>query len=237
MYKLFLLLLFIFFSCSSNDQAEYEKAAEIAGSAEISYLALGDSYTIGEAAAENERWPGQLADSLENRGFDTVRVEIIAKTGWTAEELIQGIAQTDTSRTFDLVSLLIGVNNQYRGVDIDVFKEDFTFLVKQAIRFAENKPENVFVVSIPDWGVTPFASGRDRAKIAEEIDQYNALKKRIAEAFDIRFFEITDISRKALKDASLTASDSLHPSAQMYTLWTQRMMNGIAAMLKDTVDE
>ncbi|NLE35387.1 MAG: SGNH/GDSL hydrolase family protein, partial [Bacteroidales bacterium] len=149
------------------------------GNDSLRYLALGDSYTIGESVAPGLRYPVQIADSLNERGYFMEPPEIIAVTGWTTGDLKAGINAANPKGPYDLVSLLIGVNNQYRGMDIDIYRKEFGELIDQSISFAGNDTGRVIVISIPDWGVTPFASGRDREKIAREIDQYNAVKKEI----------------------------------------------------------
>lgn len=185
----------------------------------LSYLALGDSYTVGESVSEKERWPIQLVSALEAEGYNFDRVQIIAKTGWTTDELTQGIASEKPGGNYDLVSLLIGVNNQYRGRSVDEFKIQFTSLLDLAIDFAGGNKEYVFVVSIPDWGVTPFAAERDGEKIATEIDLYNAVKKDICQQYGVLYIPITDISREARSDPALVATDGLHPSGRMYGRW------------------
>ena len=181
---------------------------------DVRYLALGDSYTIGEAVPEAERFPVQLARAL-NIGEPT----IIAKTGWTTDELS---AQLDTVRLagpFDLVTLLIGVNNQYRGRSAEEYRTQFADLLQRAIGFAGGDPKKVIVVSIPDWGVTPFAEGRDRAKIANEIDRYNAVNREETARAGAKYVDITPISRRS--DPKLVASDGLHPSGEMYREWAE----------------
>lgn len=182
------------------------------------YLALGDSYTIGESVAEDERWPNQLATFMDSRNID---VTIIARTGWTTSELWQGIQAADPQGTYDMVSLLIGVNNQYRGYDIDEYREEFRFLLGKAIEFVGGKPEHVFVLSIPDWGVTPFAAGRDRGLISSEIDAFNAVNLEEAKKANVNYVDVTPISRGAVNDPSLIAADGLHPSGKMYTEWAK----------------
>lgn len=187
------------------------------------YLALGDSYTIGESVLEFERWPNQLATLLEGTPLEVESVRIIAKTGWTTSELIQGINQEQNLQKYDLVSLLIGVNNQYRGQSIIQFEEELVQLIKMAIEFCKVGKEGVFLVSIPDWGVTPFAKGRDIEKIAREIDAYNAVVLKQAKLFHIPFVDITPISKRAQIDASLLAEDKLHPSGKMYSHWVEKI--------------
>lgn len=190
---------------------------------EIRFLALGDSYTIGESVAVEQRWPVQLAALLRARGLDVAEPEIIATTGWTTDELQDGIAQKSPSPPYELVSLLIGVNNQYRGRAVNEYEDQLAELLGQAIEFAGDRPERVLVLSIPDWGVTPFATarGRDPAKIAREIDRFNATKKEKAAAAGVRWVDVTPISRQATAEPALVAEDGLHPSGSMYTEWAR----------------
>lgn len=193
----------------------------------FTYLALGDSYTIGESVPEAERWPVQLADSLRDAGIETGEVRIIARTGWTTDELAAGIDAADITGPFDLVSLLIGVNNQYRGRPVETFRPEFVSLLNTAIEFAGGNPEKVFVVSIPDWGVTPFAASRDRAAIAAAIDAYNAVAQEETVKKGVPFFDITPISREAADNPALVAADGLHPSGQMYQRWVSLILPDI----------
>ncbi|HWW60274.1 MAG TPA: SGNH/GDSL hydrolase family protein [Thermoanaerobaculia bacterium] len=180
-------------------------------------LALGDSYTIGESVAEADRWPNQLA-----RALGATSPEIIAKTGWTTDELNSAIDAANPRGPYRLVTLLIGVNNQYRGRDVEQYRGEFTALLQRAIGFAGGDAKRVIVVSIPDWGVTPFAEGRDRAKIAAEIDRYNAVNREETSRAGARYVDITPVSRRA--DPSLVAGDGLHPSAAQYAEWTKLIL-------------
>jgi len=183
-----------------------------------SYLALGDSYTIGESVKESERWPVQLSNSLRNKLNKPV---IIAKSGWTTDQLIDTLNKINFNKKFDFVSLLIGVNNQYRGRSVENFKEGFTILLKKSIEYANYKKERVLVVSIPDWGVTPFAKNKNRTIIGNEIDAFNKVIRDECMKNNITFFNITEISRKAINDNSLIAEDGLHPSKKMYKQWVK----------------
>lgn len=192
----------------------------------MKFLALGDSYTIGESVNESARWPMQLVNLLKNEGIDFNAPEIIARTGWTTAELAQGIIEAEIAdKNYDLVSLSIGVNNQYRGVEkgytVELFHKEFEELVIQAISFAGGKPSNVFVLSIPDWGVTTFAKAQnvDAIKIGKEIDSYNDVKKSICHQYNVIYFDITAISREAGDMDGLLADDGLHPSVNMYKKW------------------
>jgi lysophospholipase L1-like esterase len=190
----------------------------------IRYLALGDSYTIGESVPENERWSNQLAELLKSSpqlAGREVQVTIIARTGWTTAELWQGIEMRAIQPPYDMVSLLIGVNNQYRGYDINEYREQFHFLLEKAIEYAGDNAERVFVLSIPDWGVTPFAAGRDAAKIAQEIDAFNAVNREEAEKLGVAYVDVTPVSREAVNDPSFIAGDGLHPSGKMYAEWAK----------------
>lgn len=195
----------------------------------IRYLALGDSYTIGESVAENERWPVQLIENIKTSpSFQATSVDIeltlIARTGWTTDELWKGIEQAGLTPPYDLVSLLIGVNNQYRGRPLEEYREQFRFLLSKAIEYAGNDPEKVFVVSIPDWSVTPFAAGRNSTQIAAEIDAFNALNRAEAESAGVAYVDIIPASRAAASDRSLIAPDGLHPSGKMYAGWVKLIL-------------
>lgn len=225
MRTIFLVTITLFFSCSTqNRPLDTQK--------KYTFLALGDSYTIGEAVSEKERWPIQLARMLKDDSI-SIETEIVAKTGWTTDELLTGIVKENVAGTYDLVSLLIGVNNQYRGYDEDQFEKEFKILLEEAIRFADHNPHHVFVVSIPDYGVTPFAEEKnlDVQKIARELDSYNAIAQKMATLRDVSFIDITPISRKAASQSELIASDGLHPSGQMYQLWVDHMYGQVFSNL------
>lgn len=186
----------------------------------IRYLALGDSYTIGESVDAAERFPNQLADFLKAGGLQT-EVTIIAKTGWTTNELWDGIQASEINPPYDLVSLLIGVNNQYRGYDISEYREQFVFLLNKSIEYAGGDPKHVIVLSIPDWGVTPFARGQGGERIARDIDAFNAVNREESEKAGAQYVNITPISREAEHDTTLIAPDGLHPSGKMYMEWAK----------------
>jgi len=193
---------------------------------QFTYLALGDSYTIGEAVLRNESFPFQLAEALYTEKIQLKEPKVIAKTGWTTDELTAAIHDAELKETFDLVTLLIGVNNQYRGYSKVVYEKEFTELLLTAIKFAKDQPGHVIVVSIPDWGVTPFAKDRaaDPALIASEIDEFNAINKRIGLEFKVDYVDITPYSRTAATNSSLIAADGLHPSEAMYTGWVKELL-------------
>jgi lysophospholipase L1-like esterase len=202
----------------------------------IRYLALGDSYTIGESVPEEDRWPNQLAARLKTspqfgEADGSLEVTIIARTGWTTEELWEAIQAVEIKPPYDLVSLLIGVNNQYRGRDIEEYRKGFIFLLKKAIEYAGGDPNHVVVLSIPDWGVTPFASSRDSEKIAVEIDQFNSVNEEESKKAGVHYVDVTPISRAAVNDPSLIAADGLHPSGKMYAKWVRQMLPTVLKML------
>jgi lysophospholipase L1-like esterase len=226
--KLILVILFFIsagFSCRKN---ELSMSTQNQKAKKYYYLALGDSYTIGEMVPPQDNFPNQVSSMLKNDSVDFQPPRIIAKTGWTTDELEAGIIaayNADSSRTtYDFVSLLIGVNNQYRGHPVDNYKIGFEELLKKAIVYAGSKVERVVVLSIPDWGITPFADGRDRAQIAREIDAYNAANKQIAEQYHVQYIDITPWTREAVTDNSLLATDGLHPSAKEYKRWAERIV-------------
>jgi lysophospholipase L1-like esterase len=195
------------------------------------FLALGDSYTIGESVGENERWPEQLAERIREQKFDVGDPMIIAKTGWTTDELDAAIERENPQGPFDIVSLLIGVNNQYRGRNEEEYRIQFVHLLQRATGFAGNTASHVFVFSIPDWGVTPFAEGQNRGKIAREIDLFNTINREETKRAGAQYVDITPISRRATHDPSLIASDGLHPSGRMYGEWTTLAVPAFLAVL------
>ena len=196
------------------------------------YLALGDSYTIGELVPMAENFPHQLTDVLRKEHIEVAAPVIIAKTGWTTDELAAAIMEHNITDTFSFVTLLIGVNNQYRGRDVANYQEEFTQLLQQAISFAGNKPERVFVISTPDWGATPFAEGKDRKQVAKEIDDYNQAEQEITTAHKCHYLDITASTRENGDKELFLAEDKLHPSAKEYAIWVKELAPMIAAELK-----
>jgi len=191
-----------------------------------SFLALGDSYTIGEGVEASGRWPNQLAARL---GLDAP--EIVAQTGWTTDELGAAMDAHAFHAPYALVTLLIGVNNQYRGRDLASYRGEFTQLLQRAIELAGDNPRHVVVVSIPDWGITPFARGRDARAIAREIDAYNAANREIAGNSHAHYADVTGISRDRGEREDMLVSDGLHPSAAMYTRWLDAILPATQAAL------
>ena len=189
----------------------------------IRYLALGDSYTIGELVAPKNRWSVQLVTLLEDEGIQT-DLTIIARTGWTVKELWDGIQTNPPEGTYDMVSLLIGVNDQYRGYPSGGYREDFRFMLGKAIEYAGGDPKRVVVLSIPDWGFTPFAATRDTEPISQQIDEFNAINLDETKAAGAHYVDVTIISRMAMDDFDLIAGDRLHPSGKMYAMWAEKTL-------------
>ncbi|MHA4811258.1 SGNH/GDSL hydrolase family protein [Flavitalea flava] len=201
------------------------------------YLALGDSYTIGEGLLFYENFPCQTVQRLRQSGIPVAAPELIAKTGWTTDELMDGIRDTCLLPTYDFVSLLIGVNNEFRSRKLEEYQTQFETLLKQAIDFAGNKTTHVFVLSIPDWSVTPFANtylpdtgGRNKEKIAGEIDAFNKAAQQISHQYSVNFLDITTHTRLAVSDKDLFASDGLHPSGKEYKFWAAQLAEKILAI-------
>lgn len=189
----------------------------------MDYLALGDSYTIGEGVAAEGRWPVQLANALRQDGVDLAEPRIIAATGWTTDELASTMDAEEPLGRWDFVSLAIGVNNQYRGRSAGDYRVEFHELLRRAIRLAGDRGDRVLVLSIPDWGVTPFAiaQGRDTTRIAAELDAYNAAAAELCAQHGVAFVDITPASRDRGGEVAMLADDGLHPSAAMYAAWTR----------------
>ncbi|WP_316826712.1 SGNH/GDSL hydrolase family protein [Pedobacter miscanthi] len=217
-----------------NDPVINQAPTPSNGTGNFTYLALGDSYTIGESVKQVESFPYQLQNLLKAKGSIVANPKIIATTGWTTDELQAAIKKENLKGTYNFVTLLIGVNNQYRGYPIDTYKKEFAELLQTATAFAGGDKSKVFVVSIPDWGATPFGknSGRNPATIATEIDNYNAASQAITLAAGISYTDITPASRNASTDKSLVADDGLHPSGKMYGEWADALLTKVAGVLK-----
>lgn len=228
-------LAFFCLACTSNDSPATPTAPTPVTPTDsmrgISFLSLGDSYTIGESVPESDRWSVQLAAMLRQDGLAVAPPDIIARTGWTTAELAAGIAQAKNNKTYDLVSLLIGVNNQYRGQSIERYRTEFRSLLDTSVKFAKGNKNRVFVLSTPDWGVSPFGKGSDRVKVVREIDAFNAVAKEECEKAGILFIDITPISRTGLNDPSMFASDDLHFSGKMYGLWAREALPKVKGLL------
>lgn len=223
-----LLMLFLGFSgCKTSNETIAKSDYE------YSFLALGDSYTIGESVDKSQRWPVQLAAHLNDRGYKVAPPKIIAKTGWTTGDLLSAMrSQLNYTRDFDLVSISIGVNNQYQEKSIKEYEEEIREIFKMALNYSKKREKAVFALSIPDYGVTPF--GADNAEtIREEINQYNAVFRKVATDFGVDFYNITPISREAARNPKLIAEDDLHPSGLMYQYWVDEIIDEIPQMLPE----
>lgn len=233
-------LLFFFFSIAglsgcAPQSADFQPSVQtdtVKLKGPYQYLALGDSYTIGQSVDTSQSFPYQLKQQLLSRGYLLNNPKIIATTGWTTADLINGITQARLTQTYDFVTLLIGVNNQYQGMSQSDYRMQFVQLLNSAISFANGNKLRVFVLSIPDYSVTPFASGLNQANIAAQIDQFNAINKDESTKAGVNYLNITDISRMAATDPSLVAVDGLHPSAKMYALWVAQLAPLIVNQLK-----
>lgn len=188
------------------------------------FLALGDSYTIGQSVEISERWPVQFLKELKINTSAIDTLQIIAQTGWRVDQLKEAMNSSNLEPPYGLVSLLIGVNNQFQGQNANDFRPEFIEILEKSLKLVENRTERLFVVSIPDWGASPYGLGTDRTKVSKEIDEFNSVVKEESEKRGLRYFDITAISRRALIDRTLIASDELHPSGKMYKLWVDKMI-------------
>jgi lysophospholipase L1-like esterase len=199
----------------------------------LSYLALGDSYTIGESVAAEDRYPAQVMRALCTEGYSSgEQPDIIATTGWTTGDLLRAMAANRPASGYQAVSLLIGVNNQYQGLSQAGYRKEFTELLKRAIALAGDKPAHVLVLSVPDYSVTPFAQYQDTAYIARQIDSFNLINSRVSADFHVSYLDVTAESRKAAVDRSLIAADGLHFSRKEYAIWTNLMIPVLNEMMK-----
>jgi lysophospholipase L1-like esterase len=217
---------------TSCDKKEAVTPADTSGSDEFTYLALGDSYTIGQGVAAQDQWGMQLADLLRRNNIAVAPPVTIARAGWTTSDLIRAIKEANPKPEFDLVSLLIGVNNQYQRQSIETYRTEFRQLLLTSIALARNKPQHVIVLSIPDWGATPAAQGQDRGRIAQEIDAFNAVAKEESEKAGIAFINITPLTRTLVSDQSYLASDRLHYSGKMHREWALLALPEVEKFLK-----
>lgn len=190
----------------------------------VRFLALGDSYTIGQGVLVEERWPNQFVEALNSKGIVTEKRTIIAQTGWRTDNLLDAINSEKPDSNYTLVSLLIGVNNQYQGMNINVYPVEFRQLLERAIALCGGRKDGVFVLSIPDYGYTPFGQS-SQTRISSEIDQYNQINKDITQEMGIVYYDITPISREAINKPEYLASDQLHPSGKMYAKWVDQIVN------------
>jgi lysophospholipase L1-like esterase len=197
-----------------------------------SFLAIGDSYTIGEGVPLQKSFPYQTTQFLRRKGVNFFAPEIIAKTGWTTDELQIAMEDYSFLDSYDFVTLLIGVNNQYRAYPVEAYEKEFSILLSQAVAFANKNPEHVYVLSIPDYSVTSFGRNLANNKIAYEIDRYNELNQRISHLIGVHYIDVTQSSREAANDTSLVAADGLHPSGKEYEKWASILSDAINDQLK-----
>jgi len=214
-----------------ESQVNYLLSKSTAETEKMTYLALGDSYTIGESVAEKERWPVILADELNRKGIVIEKPKIIAKTGWRTDQLLETAKKEIGSIKYDFVSLLIGVNNEFQGRSVASFEPEFTACLDYAIQHCATGKSGVFVLSIPDYGFTPYGHS-NRLKISKRIDAYNAICKRISEQKNVRYYDITELSRLGFIQPDLVANDGLHPSGKQYKLWVETHLNDLYNQLK-----
>jgi lysophospholipase L1-like esterase len=217
-------------SCAKKNEGTFVNPATILDTIHKSYLALGDSYTIGESVADTDKFPVQTVRLLREQNIEINNPDIIATSGWTTTNLLNALNNSPPKKIYSVVSLLIGVNNQYQGKTLEEYTIEFTTLMNMAISYAGNIKSHVFILSIPDYSVTPFASGADTAKIAREIDAFNTVNKNISLNAGVHYLDITAISRDAKNDPTLIAGDGLHPSAVQYKKWSEILA---LAMLKE----
>ena len=211
------------YSIIENDNYESNEIDLInASNSKFSFLALGDSYTIGEGVNENERWPNQFIEVAYENGLDFAKPKIVAETGWKTYDLLNAISQTNFTQKYDYVSLLIGVNNQFNSRSIDEFEEDLSKLMDK-MNSLKKSNGNIIIVSIPDWGYTPFGNSYNREVISSEINLFNNSLINFANSNGLKYVDVTEISRRALNESNLLASDNLHPSGLMYLEWAKKI--------------
>ena len=234
-FKIIILILLLF-NCTTNenellpDTSEEKNLQEKNG---FSYLALGDSYTVGESVPAEQSFPIQLSNRLESELNKRLETKIIARTGWRTDVLQNGIANTRIDKPQDLVTLLIGVNNQYQNKPFEQYEKEFPELLQTALSFVDGDTEKVMVISIPDYAFTPFGQTRDMDNISKQIDRYNEFAQSTARDFNISFVGITDITREGLEQPELVAPDGLHPSGQAYGKFVERILPFVLERFKD----
>ena len=238
-FKIFFLLIFIN-GCTSNtnyndddlnididdfsDSLIVEDNLNTQRESPYSFIALGDSYTIGEGVNEDERWPNQFVDVAYENGVDFDQPMIIAETGWKTYDLLNAINQTNFTKKYDYISLLIGVNNQFNSRPIDEFEEDLNKLMDEMKRIKKNDG-NIIIISIPDWGYTPFGQSNEMSDISEKINLFNSSLRKFASTNDLKYVDVTEISRRAINEPDLITNDNLHPSGIMYLEWAKKIYN------------
>jgi len=207
-------------------------APTVAQNDTVSYLALGDSYTLGFGIAQNQSYPNQLAEQLRGQNYHVADPFIMAQFGWTAGDLLKAISAANISQKFDFVTLLIGVNDQNKGINTAIYTQQFDQLLNAAIAYAHGYSNRVFVISIPDWSVTPYAADMDKTKIAAGVALFNSINMSRCGKFGVNYLDISALSEQAAADPTLTSSDGLHPSAKMYGLWAGQFYSKVIATFK-----
>jgi len=226
-----LLLSILFINACASSSTSNSPNSKYKESKAISYLALGDSYTIGESVPNNQRWPVLLSKALRSEGHTIQAPRIIAKTGWRTDHLLKAMqSELNPTTKYDLVSVLIGVNNQFQRKSIETYENDLRTLFDQAIAYSKKGKAGVFVLSIPDYGATPYGAPRAES-IGQAIDKWNAVYQKVSREYQLPWYDITPISRKATENKSLIAGDGLHPSGKMYQLWVTEMASKVIELV------
>lgn len=220
------------FSCSSDDEVGLEDIEKIPLPAASTFLALGDSYTFAQGIPEAGRWPVHLSSLLSKEGIEVGMPLVIARTGWTTSDLLQYLRTVSLANDYGLVSLQIGVNNQYQGQSLTTFRTEFAMLLSRSVAFAKGDPKRVVVLTIPDWGVTPFANGQSRQQISAQIQSFNQVISEEAAKAGIAVVDVYDLSLQVTQTPSLLAPDGLHYSSQMYLQWAQRVLPQAKSILR-----
>jgi len=224
----------LLFACATSETETIATQVPNVENEEVfSYLALGDSYTIGESVPVNENFPAQLSSQLNEQLEKKTRVEIVATTGWRTDDLINAVNSRISKSDYDVVTLLIGVNNQYQNRPFSQYEEEFVVLLEKAIAIANGDKDRVFVISIPDYAYTPFGANADRETISSELNRYNAYANEKAVDKGVRFINITDITRKGLDEPELVAGDGLHPSGEAYSRFVERILPFVRTKLQE----
>lgn len=232
MKVIFLLLSITLITACASPSSSKKTTADTKETTSINYLALGDSYTIGESVPSHQRWPVLLSKALRVEGLNIQTPKIIAQTGWRTDNLLKAMkTELSTTEKYDLVSVLIGVNNQFQGASIEKYEQDLRTLFDQAIEQCKKGKKGVFVLSIPDYGATPYGASRAKS-IGKAIDEWNAVCKKVSLEYQLSWYDITPISRSATENKSLIAADGLHPSGEMYQLWVDQITTKVLELLK-----
>ncbi len=225
-YWLSLMLFWLVTSACSPRWGVQSLAQDRSDQSGLTYLALGDSYTVGEGIEKEQSFPYQLTRTFIEEGYSLTPPVVMARTGWTTDELIGALEESLPQEKFDLVTLLIGVNNQFRGYSTEIYRSEFRYLLQRSLRYASDQTACVVVLSIPDWGVTPFArmTGFERGQVSLKIDRFNRINREETELAGVTYIDVTEISRRAAEEPSLIAGDGLHPSESMYRLWVEKIL-------------